>query len=158
AELLGKARGVGVTVSTVAIGKGADVKLLQRIAQLGAGRYTLADRANQVPDIFVHETESVQREAAQRRDTPVRRAAPARELEGIDFASAPPLSGYVRTRAKAGAEVLLEAGAHDPILARWRYGLGQVAAFTSDATAAWGERWLRWPGFGQLWAQLSRGT
>jgi uncharacterized membrane protein len=155
-ELLAKARQRSVTVSTVAIGNGADVKLLAEIAKLGGGRYTLATRASEVPQIFVKETQAVQREAAQRGDTPARLALAARELAGIDFAGAPPLKGYLRTRAKAGSELLLEAPSHDPLLVRWQYGLGRVMAFTSDATAAWGERWVRWSGFGQFWSQLAR--
>lgn len=157
AALLAKARKAGVTVSTVAIGKGADLKLLGEIARLGGGRYSMAASADQVPNIFVHEAETVQREASQRRDTPVVQVARARELAGIDFTHSPPLAGYVRTRAKAGSEPLLETNARDPLLVRWRYGLGQVVAFTSDATTVWGARWLGWAGFGKLWTQLVRG-
>jgi hypothetical protein len=46
----------------------------------------------------------------------------------------------------------------DPLLATWRYGLGRTAAFTSDAKGKWSVLWLRWPGFGQFWAQLVRWT
>jgi uncharacterized membrane protein len=156
-ELLAKARQRAITVSTVAIGNGADVKLLSEIAKLGGGRYTLAARASEVPQIFVKETQTVQREAAQRGHTAARLALAARELTGLDLATAPPLAGYLRTRAKAGSEVLLDTGSRDPLLVRWQFGLGRVVAFTSDATAAWGEAWLRWPGFGQLWSQVTRG-
>jgi Mg-chelatase subunit ChlD len=157
-ELLAKMRAATQTVSTVAIGHGADVKLLREIAQGGGGRFTLTESASQVPNIFVKETEEIQRDAAQRTDTLTRIATPARELSGIDFATAPPLSGYTRTRAKAATETLLETPSRSPLLVRWRYGLGQVFAFTSDATAAWGVRWLTWSGFGKLWAQLARGA
>jgi Mg-chelatase subunit ChlD len=158
-ELLAKFRAASVTVSTVAIGQKADVKLLALIAKLGGGRFTLATTAAEVPNIFVKETETIQHDAAQRGDTRPSVVGAARELAGIDWSSAPPLKGYLRTRAKAGAEVLLEAG-RDPLLARWRYGLGTVVAFASDATTAWSELWLsqRWSGFGKLWTQLVRGV
>jgi len=52
--------------------------------------------------------------------------------------------------------VLLVSNNGEPILATWRLGLGKVAAFTSDAKARWASHWLRWRGFGQFWAQLSR--
>jgi len=158
AELMAKVRARSITVSTVAIGNGADVKLLKELARLGGGRYHFTARADEVPRIFVDETEQVQRDAAQRRPTPARVALAARELGGVDFAGAPPLAGYLRSRAKAGSEVLLDAPtpSNDPLLVRWRDGLGSVMVFTSDATAAWGEPWLKWPGFGQLWAQLAR--
>src|SRR5262249_50306635 len=89
-----------------------------------------------------------------------RAATPARELAGIDFGHAPALTGYLRTKSKPTAEVLLETAHHEPLLARWRYGLGQVVAFTSDATTRWATRWIveRWPGFNKLWSQIVRGT
>ena len=44
------------------------------------------------------------------------------------------------------------------MLAVWRYGLGQAAAFTSDAKSRWAAEWLTWPGYGKFWAQLVRGV
>jgi uncharacterized membrane protein/uncharacterized protein YegL len=158
-QLMAKARSGAITVSTVAIGHQADIKRLGEIARLGGGRFTMAANASEVPNIFVKETETVQRDAAQHRDTYVTRAANARELAGIDFHTAPPLKGYLRTRAKASSETLLVTSpGNDPLLVRWHYGLGTVAAFTSDATTAWSELWLtqRWPGYGKLWTQLVR--
>ena len=156
--LLARARKNAVTVSTVGIGRETDGKLLAEIARLGGGRFTVATTASQVPDIFVKETQTLQRDAAQRGDTQVRVATAARELAGIDFQSAPPLRGYLKTKAKAMAEVLLDTPKQHPLLVRWRYGLGSVAAFTSDATTAWAAPWLSgtWDGFGKLWAQLAR--
>lgn len=155
--LLEKARGSAITVSAVAIGHQADAKLLSEIARQGGGRFTVAKSASEVPNLFVKETETIQRDAKQQAAVQARVAGVARELSGIDFPSAPPLLGYLRTHAKASAEVLLDTPRHDPLLARWRFGLGEVAVFTSDATAAWGERWLTWSGFGKLWSQLARG-
>jgi uncharacterized membrane protein len=157
-DLLARARQGAVTVSTVAIGHQADTNRLTEIAKLGAGRFTLATTAAQVPNIFVKEVETVQKDAASRTDTTVRVARTARELAGIDFGTAPPLRGYLRTKAKPNTEVLLETSRHDPLLARWRYGLGAVAAYASD-TSAWSELWLtqHWAGFGKLWTQLARG-
>lgn len=161
ADLLAKASTRGITVSTVAIGNEADTKLLTRIAKLGGGRYTQAATASQVPQIFLKETETVQKDAAQRAETSVRVRTAARELNGIDFRTAPPILGYLRTKAKGStAEVLLETDHHDPLLVRWRYGLGTVVAYTSDATGLWSQEWLtrKWPGFGLLWSQVVRGT
>jgi Mg-chelatase subunit ChlD len=160
APLLDKMRSAAITVSTVAIGRDADLKLLKDIASRGGGHHTLAATAAEVPNIFVKETEALQKNAAQHADTFVQTALAAREIASIDFANAPALKGYVRTRAKAGSETLLETRQADPLLVRWQYGLGTVAAFASDATSAWAERWLDqgWDGFGKLWAQLSRGV
>jgi Mg-chelatase subunit ChlD len=157
--LMARMRKNSITVSTVAIGRAADNRLLGEIAKLGGGRFSAAVNASDVPTIFVKETQTVQRDAAQRTDTQARVATAARELAGIDFASAPPLHGYLQTKAKPMSEVLLETDKHHPLLARWRYGIGQVAVFTSDATTAWASSWIGsgWSGYGKLWAQLARG-
>lgn len=42
----------------------------------------------------------------------------------------------------------------DPVLARWRYGLGSAAAFTSDLTARWGRDWVSWEHFDAFVAHL----
>jgi hypothetical protein len=75
------------------------------------------------------------------------------ELLGVGFAEAPPLRGRIATRAKLATETLL-AAARDPLLVRWRYGLGRVYTFTSDASARWASGWLTWPGYGRLWGQI----
>ena len=46
----------------------------------------------------------------------------------------------------------------EPLLARWRQGLGQAVAFTSDAKNRWAVDWLRWPGYAKFWAQLVRSS
>jgi hypothetical protein len=80
-------------------------------------------------------------------------------FKGIDFASAPNLLGYVATKPKDTSEVLLEAPERkDPVLARWQYGLGKTAVFTSDLKDRWAADWLQWPGYPKLWSQLVRQT
>jgi len=46
----------------------------------------------------------------------------------------------------------------DPLLVSWRYGLGQVMAFTSDLSGRWGKEWVSWQGFPQWASQLARDT
>jgi hypothetical protein len=61
-----------------------------------------------------------------------------------------PLRGYVSTKAKPLAEVILVSPLGEPLLARWRQGLGQAVAFTSDAKNRWAVDWLRWPGYAKF--------
>ena len=82
---------------------------------------------------------------------------PAPLLAGIDWAQSPLLLGYNATKPKPGADVLLATERGEPLLALWRYGLGQTAAFTSDAKARWASEWLTWPGYSKFWAQVARG-
>ncbi len=51
--------------------------------------------------------------------------SPADFLRGIDVAGAPFLHGYVATKLKPSpAQEILESELGEPILARWRVGLG----------------------------------
>src|SRR5688572_25524322 len=77
-------------------------------------------------------------------------------LRGIDWKNAPFLFGYIVTSPKATANVSLLTERGDPLLASWRFGLGKAAAFTSDAKSKWAGDWIRWPGYGQFWAQVLR--
>jgi len=77
---------------------------------------------------------------------------------GLDLAAAPNLKGYVSTQSKDTAEVLLESDAEAPILARWHYGLGKAAMFTSDVKNRWAADWIEWDGYAKFWSQLVRET
>jgi hypothetical protein len=46
----------------------------------------------------------------------------------------------------------------DPILARWQYGLGKSAAFTSDCKNRWSPYWIEDPSgvYHKFWGQLAR--
>src|SRR5262249_36433295 len=66
--------------------------------------------------------------------------------------------GYVTTKPKDLSELVLVTERGDPLLARWRVGLGQVVAWTSDVKNRWLTEWLTWPGYGKFFAQLVRTT
>ena len=44
----------------------------------------------------------------------------------------------------------------DPLLVSWRYGLGNVVAFTSDLTTRWGRDWVSWKEFPRWASQIAR--
>jgi hypothetical protein len=44
------------------------------------------------------------------------------------------------------------------LLARWQYGLGKTAIFTSDLKDRWAVEWLKWNGYSKFWSQLVRDT
>jgi uncharacterized membrane protein len=147
-----------ITVSTIALGTGADKALLANIAQWGKGRaYVLTD-ASRVPQVFQDESElatgTTLREGA---FAPVVKKD-VQLLKGIDFKAAPRLLGYVATKPKEKSQVLLESHRRDPVLARWQYGLGRTAVFTSDLKNRWAAEWLQWNGYPKFWSQLVRET
>ncbi|MEE2668780.1 MAG: VWA domain-containing protein [Gemmatimonadota bacterium] len=148
----------GITVSSVAVGEEADRDLLSNIADWGNGRSYFIRDVRRVPQIFVEETQIASQATLVEEPvvTAVRRSVEA--FTGIDLASAPALKGYVRTRIKETAEVLLESDSESPILAQWRYGLGKTAVFTSGVKNRWAVDWLTWDGYGKFWAQLIRET
>jgi len=76
-------------------------------------------------------------------------------LNDVGIETAPALKGYVRFEARPTSDTILDAG-DDPLLVRWQYGLGRVTLFTSDAKNRWAERWITWPGFDKLWANIFR--
>ncbi len=157
-EILPALRIEGITVTTVAVGGQSDTTLLRRIAEGGGGRYYYTNDPYNVPRIFTKETSTVARSSMVEepfRPTVVKRA---QILEGIPWGSAPFLLGYVSTKAKKDAEVLMVSDHGEPILARWRVGLGKSVAFTSDLKNRWAVEWIRWPGYSKFWAQLIRDT
>jgi len=148
-----------VTTSVVALGMETDrdTSFLRQLAERGNGRFYLTSDATTLPQIFSTETMKVaQSSLVEEPFQPVAaRSHPI--ISGIDWAQAPLLLGYNSTKPKPTADLLLLTERGEPLLASWRYGLGQAAAFTSDAKARWGAEWLTWPGFGKFWAQVVRG-
>jgi Mg-chelatase subunit ChlD len=146
----------GFTVSAVGLGDGIDVEALQEIARRGNGRYYYTANSQDVPQILAKETVTAAKSALQEFPFAPRRARTADFLEGIDFASAPFLYGYVRTELRPTAELWLSTERGEPLLATWRHGLGRAGAFTSDARARWAVEWLRWDGYSRFWVQTVR--
>ena len=115
-----------ITVSAVAVGSDADTKLLEQIAGWGNGRYYFTDNPQSIPQIFARETMTASKSAIQEAPflpVPVRSAD---FLAGVNFETAPFLLGYVTTKLKPTAESWLVTERGEPLLATWRYGLGQA--------------------------------
>ncbi len=146
-----------ITVTAVGLGGGVDESLLRMISDVGGGRFYKVLDPQSLPRIFTRETEMVSRSAAVEEYFQPRVASPADFLRGIDVAAAPFLHGYIATKLKPPpAQEILESELGEPILARWRVGLGYTLAWTSDVKNLWAVEWLKWPQFGQFWSQLVR--
>jgi uncharacterized membrane protein len=148
-----------ISISVVALGaeQDKDSGFLRRLAERGHGRFYLTSDATTLPQIFSTETMKVAQSSLVEEPTqavPIRVAPMA---GGIDWTQSPLLLGYNSTKSKPSADVLLATERGEPLFATWRYGLGQSAAFTSDAKARWASEWLGWPGYAKFWAQVSRG-
>ncbi|MCP5550983.1 MAG: VWA domain-containing protein [Akkermansiaceae bacterium] len=149
----------GITISTVAVGAGAQIGLLQAIAAAGGGQSYATMDPTAITRIFtqdtmVHTGRMIREEAFE--PQLVERHPMLRNWEQSDV---PPLLGYVKTNRKATSQIPLVTDNGDPLLAHWRFGLGKVTAFTSDCKSRWGSLWVsQWPGYSQFWAQILRET
>jgi secreted protein with Ig-like and vWFA domain len=158
AELVDEMQQHRITVSAVGVGTGADKTLLTMIAERGGGRFYYTQDAQNIPKIFTKETSEVAKNSLVEEAVSVHVQKHVELLDGVGIAEAPPLRGYVSTKPKPLTDVILVSGEGEPLLARWRVGLGQSVAWTSDVKNRWSVDWLRWPGYSRFWAHLIRST
>lgn len=158
-SLAAQCRSEGLTISTVSIGEGSHVALLQAIASSGGGQsYTTTDAAS-ITRIFTQDTLMHTGRMIREELFMPQRVEKHPMMAGFEKWTSPELLGYVKTSRKATAQVPLITDTGDPLLAHWRFGLGKVTAFTSDAKSRWASLWLgRWPDFGRFWSQVLRET
>lgn len=147
-----------ITLSVVALGsdQDRDSAFLRQLAAQGGGRFYLTPDATALPRLFTLETMRAAESSLREDAFFVRPTGQHPMLDGIDWSAVPLLLGVNIAQIKPGAELLLRSEKGDPVLAVWRYGLGQAAAFTSDAKARWASEWLGWPGYGKFWGQVAR--
>lgn len=130
-----------ITLTTVAVGSGADQATLRTLAQQGGGRAYAANEFDNLPKIFTKETYLVSGSYVQNRTfTPVITEQSALTA----FEGFPQLSGYLAATEKSLATVSLMSDREDPILAWWQYGAGRVVAFMADSRGAWTSEFLQW--------------
>jgi uncharacterized membrane protein len=155
-----KIAGDGITISTVAVGDGADAGLMGSLAQSGRGRsYIVAGGASiaTLPKIFVKEAQTVRRSLIWEGEAfaPKLIAGASEPMRGV--LGVPPVSGYVVAADREGLSIVsLRGKEDDPILAQWQYGLGKVVTYTSDVASRWGGAWVGWDGFRSFWEQHVR--
>lgn len=148
-----------ITISTVGVGDGADRDLLEQMADVGGGRSYFTREASNIPKIFTKEATTATRSAVVEGAyavVPTAAGARAQMLKGIDWNIAPEIWGYVATKPKRGAEILLVSDTGEPLLAKMSVGLGKTAIWASDVKARWSTPWIRWSGYGTFWAQVVR--
>ncbi len=151
--LIDQMRALGITVSAVAIGADADQKTMQHIADLGGGKYYYAARAEDLPTITLNEAKSAGKQPTRTGSFRATLINPSPIIGDIRPEELPSLDGYQVTEAKPNADIILESGQKDPVLAQWQYGLGRVVAWTPDTGIAFAKQWPTWGKFAQFWHQ-----
>lgn len=145
-----------ITLSTVALGDKPNLQLLANLANWAEGKSYVAASDNEIPGLFISEAQRLLGESmVEELFRPLVKVNGA-ALTGLDFATGPALKGFIVSKPKRFADVLLEGKRNLPLLVETRYGLGKTVAFLSDARNRWAADWLAWPGYGKLWSQVVR--
>lgn len=147
-----------ITVSSVAIGADANVPLMKRIAQYGAGFFHHTYDPTTLPQIVLQQLQDKPNEEP----PPEKDFLPVQErgseiLAGFAARNYPPLSGYIETEIKRGARLDLmipRDGRRAPALASWQYGRGKTVAFTTDMEGRWSRNWIQWNGLSEFWERI----
>ncbi len=143
----------GISISTVSIGMGANITLMESIAKWGRGRAYYTDDPNNIPKIFTSETEIISKKTiVEKPMQPVVKIS-SDILEGLTNDKLPTTYGQVVTHPKPGSQLVVETE-QGPLLAAWQYGLGRSVAFTSDLSNRWGKDWIKWKQFGKFVSQM----
>lgn len=130
----------GITLSSVAVGGGADTTLLKKLAKDGGGRYYFTNEFTDLPEIFATETLLAGKEYLNNRSFYPKAGDASALLSGVE--AVPQLHGYVGTTAKSRGDMVLVSDKEEPILASWQYGLGRTVAWTPDVGGVWTKDWL----------------
>jgi uncharacterized protein YegL len=150
----------GISVSTVAIGDGADPVRLEEIARIGKGAFHATQDFKALPSILSQEALLLSGKPVEER-----LAQPSWVQRNAEFFAGlpdklPPLAGYVLTTRKPQADlhlvVLDEKQEPVPLLASWRYGNGRVVALTTQGAGAWTKEWQAMAEYPLLWSQTLR--
>jgi uncharacterized membrane protein len=149
-----------ITLSTIAIGNDADIELLGHLAERGLGRYHFAAAPDELPALTIAESDILRSNAVQEGEFRPSLAAPHSIVRGLFNDSAdsqeillPDLTGYIAMTPKPRSEVALQIGPGDPLLSVWGYGLGRVAAWSSDAGHEWASQWPSSAEATRFWGQ-----
>lgn len=125
-----------VTVSAIAVGRDADVELLEAIAREGGGRFIRAEAGTAALE------EALRRELDPRAGDllaegplAVRTVDPGPLASALPGPPLPAVGAVARVRTKRGARVALEAAAAGPLLVVGPVGAGRAAAFASEDRA-----------------------
>ena len=149
-ELARQMKQADITVSTVAIGGGAERTFLLDIKDEADGRHYDCANSKDIPRILAEETRTAKGE------TNAESIAPhvLRRLPGLNIDDAPPLGSYAPTDPIPDAEVLLTTPDADPLVAWRRLGNGISVSFTSDIADRGASSWKNWKGNGPFWLRL----
>lgn len=145
-----------VSISTIGLGADVHREYLEKIAELAGGKAYFLREPSGLEQIVLRDVMEHTGSTAVETALSAQVAKQTEILDGVDFTTAPALKGYVRYETKPAAETILRLDRQVPLLARWQYGLGRAAVFTSDAKTRWATDWVSWKGYDKFWTNLTR--
>ena len=153
----------GITVTTVAVGQDADIRLLNQIATMGRGKFYQVTSPKAIPRIFMLEARRVARPLVFENPSgiPITVTSDHEMLKGLP-SSYPSFQGYVMTTPKDSPLVDVPLMSPEPVgqsnalLAAWQYGIGRSVCWTSDVGQRWTSNWADWEGKEKLLMQMVR--
>lgn len=143
-----------VTLSTVAVGSGSDVKLLEQLAKDCNGRYYYSDTASDIPKIFAQEVFLSGDTYLQNGVFALAVNGSSEITRGLFEGGWPVIYGYVSATPKNISQVLIASEKDDPVLTVMQYGLGHTAAWNTDVTNRWTAEYAGQEDYVQLWKRI----
>ena len=148
----------GATISAIAIGREANLPLLQAISRYGGGGFYQTDSATNLPELFLEDVHQRGGDTTMvEKDFVPHSTSPDPILKDLAGQRLPALKGFVATDLKPGADLSVfvdDKGARSPIVASWKFGAGKALAMTTDASGRWSSLWIENGVFGPVWDHL----
>ena len=151
-----KAAAGNISISTIGLGRYINQPFLENLAAYSNGKSYFLEDPSGLQEVLLRDVQEHTQSTAVEKDLQPVTLKKVEMLEGVGMETAPPLGGYIRFTAKPEAETILGIDGKEPLLTRWRYGLGLAAVFTSDAKSRWASRWVSWQGFDKFWSNVVR--
>src|SRR5712692_2943569 len=147
-----------ITVSAIAVGSEADIRVMKRIAQYGGGLFHYTLDPSTLPQIVLQQLDDKPKDEPSRdRDfTPVQERG-SELLASFPGRFYPSVRGYMETDLKRGAHLdltILREDRKAPLLASWRYGRGKTIALTTDLEGRWSRNWIQWNDLQNFWTRI----
>ena len=137
----------GTTISAIAVGREANLPLLQAIAKYGGGGFYQTDSPDNLPELFVEDVKQRGGDTTMvEKDFVPYSVRPDPVLKELAGRQLPALKGFVATDLKPGATLSVfvnSNGQRSPIVASWKFGAGKALAVTTDASGRWSSLWVR---------------
>ncbi len=148
-----------VTVSAIAIGNEANIRLLDAITQYGGGAFYQTSSAESLPQIVLQDVgrHTGDNKTMVEKEFVPQAVSPDSILKNLGGRTLPAIKGYVSTMLKPGATLdvyVNREGRREPLIASGRHGAGKTLAVTTDAGGRWASPWVRDNIFAAVWDRI----